>query len=71
MFDTGAQFPLNFTVVILNTQFPDDNYISQLQIYKLPRDSYDLPLWTAESIDYLKRADVPNSIVFRAYNDCK
>ena len=70
-FSQRAQFPLRFTVVITNDIFPSGTYLSQLQIFKVPRQYFDLPLWTAESMDYIVRSSQPNPITFRAYNDSK
>jgi hypothetical protein len=58
-------------VVITNEQFPSGRYITQLQIFKTPRVDYDLPLWTAESIDKLEQSSEHNTIILRAYNDSK
>jgi hypothetical protein len=70
-FEIGAQFPLNFVTAIDISNTVPDLYILQLHIYEIPRKNYDLPLWSADSVDYLIKPTVPNFVVFRAHSDRK
>jgi hypothetical protein len=66
-FETGVQFPLNFILDIIDETIVPDLYVFQFHIYQLPRAEYDLPLWSADAIDPLKR----NSVTFFVDSDRK
>ncbi|CAF3913632.1 unnamed protein product, partial [Rotaria sp. Silwood1] len=68
-FETGVQFPLKFSIIINDYEIISDNYILQLHIYELPRENYDLPLWSSDKHAFLQQSDKPNLVDFFAHSD--
>ncbi|CAF1179487.1 unnamed protein product [Rotaria sordida] len=68
-FETGVQFPLKFLIIMNDYEMIPDKYILQLHIYELPRENYDLPLWSADKHAFLQRNDKPNFVDFFAHSD--
>lgn len=70
-FNTNEQFPLKFSVVIYNYEIIAGNHTLQLHIYKLPRNNFDLPLWSADQRAYLTPNDKPILVPFMAHSTSK
>ena len=65
---SDKQFPLEFSFVPPDASLPPAEYIFQFHIYKVPRNAYDLPLWSADAIESINTEEKTN-IIFYAHAD--
>lgn len=67
----SQQFPLMFSSIVYGQALHSDRYIFSFHLYKSPRNPYDIPLWSADTIESIDQTKSANHIHLIAHTDGK